>query len=180
VVVAVLGVVLSATVSLLAARKYGDVAGAEAARKFEKEDAQRARLSALRALVSAVELARKSTQFNINAHTGSGFARMPVGAFERAFVSGRPGLDPDQDLLDTVTGYLSRAYAVDFVVDVYLAHVAGPGSMTRAGNMLPDIKTACDALPDALDTLSACLHDELDRVSVRLRPRPRPASPLAF
>ena len=91
---------------------------------------------------------------------------MPTTAFETAFVSAMPRLDGSPDLVDTVSEYLSRAYAVNSLIDQYLGYLGGPGGTPAAERALPNIKGTCATLPPVMDRLGARLQDELDHSSV--------------
>lgn len=156
--------VVAVVVSIFVARKYGDVAGTKAAIAHEEEKAQKARVTALRALQANVELAQKIVHHNAGANTSTGIARMPVSAFETAFLSAEPLLDIGQRLFDTVSDYLSGAYLANSLVDTYLSSVNGPAGLPLAESFLDRAKAMCLALLEILEKLGLELKAELDRI----------------
>jgi hypothetical protein len=172
--VAAIGVLISAifsgiaiAVSFSTAKRYGDVAGTLAARRFEEEDARKARNLALKALLNEIGLVRKLAKSNTITETKfpafRGVARIPVAPFETAFISGRPALDVRNQTLDAVTEYLSNAYYVNALIDIYLTTPLGAGSaaMSYARYILKRVEETCTALPDVLDRMKACIEQEL-------------------
>ncbi len=164
VVVAVGGV----AVSYLVAKRYGDLAGADAAIGYEEEKSRRARVAAFRALLNQVDLTEKLLQANAQGHSileqSRGLVRLPVQAFETAFVSGEPILSDDRELLSAVNDYLTGAYIINSVISLHLSHETGPGSSetTRTGQQTVDqVRKACRALPQILTTLRVQLEADL-------------------
>lgn len=157
--VAVVVAVGGAAVSFFAAKHYGGRAGAEAAISYEEEKSRRARAAAFRALLNQVDLAKKLAQANAEGQsilrTCGGLARMPVQAFETAFVSGEPILSDDPELLSAVNHYLSEAYIINSVIDIYLSIASGPQTIQsqNASHAVEQVRNACNALPDILNTL---------------------------
>jgi hypothetical protein len=62
-VLSVVSLVVNVVVVYLVARMYGDVAGAKAARRFQEEDAKRARRAAFQSLRNEVVRIRKLDQY---------------------------------------------------------------------------------------------------------------------
>jgi hypothetical protein len=76
------------------ARRFGDLAGTDAATKYEEEKEKRERVAALQALLNQVGLATKIAQENARQnYTGyAPLVRIPTHAFEEAFVSNKPAV----------------------------------------------------------------------------------------
>jgi hypothetical protein len=153
-VISLAGVAVSLVGAWLIARKYGDVAGTLAARRFQEEDAKRARVTAFQSLINALARIRgvvehyQSPAFSV----GRGVPKFPVTAFETAFVSGSPGLAASSELLDVVNNYLIAADSINSFIDICL---------TKGGDWSRQIKQACTPLPGILDRLEDCLQREL-------------------
>jgi hypothetical protein len=154
--------------SFFVAKWFGDVAGTRAAIRYEEEKSRRARIGALRALLNQVELIKKLAQANAEGDSilksCGGLTKLPVQAFETAFVSGEPIASDDRDLLDAVNGYLSEAYIINSVVDVYLSLAGGPGNIqaSYASHTVEQVREACNTLPGVLNTLQMCLEASLE------------------
>ncbi len=165
-IIAVAGVLLSCVV----AWKYGDVAAVRATRKFHEEDAKKARLTALQSLMNEVARIRKLVEHNsqllplTNAPVKS-LTKMPIAAFETAFVSGRHGLAVSSHLLNAVTDYFTHADSINLLVDIYVAGIpSGTAvSQTRRRTAVHKIAEICtDELPRILDQLETHLQHELE------------------
>lgn len=168
-VVSVAGVV----VSYLVARKYGDLAALKAARELHEEDARKARVLVLRSLLNEAARVRKIGESNATVRIGviAPVARLPVTAFKTAFVSGTPGLQAGEELLQAVADYLACADSVNGLIDVYPAAVAGRGnrSLGTPGNaeyVVEQVADICrDKLPGMLDRLEHALREEINASS---------------
>ena len=166
IVVSVVGVIFS----YVLARKYGDVAALNASRKLHEEDARRARLIALRSLLHEVERIRGVVAYNrgLTSSQPQGIARMPVVAFETAFVSGTRGLDVGDELLQAVVNYLVWADAINSLVDLYPFSVAGRGtggaSNPREVARQIVVLVSAQELSQTLDQLETRLQEESQRV----------------
>jgi len=115
---------VSAILSYIVAKKYGDLAAVDATRKLYEEDAKRARLNALRSLINEVARIQKLAEHNSQLdpdQQSQPVARMPVSAFETAFVSGALVSRASQELLDAVADYLVCADSISPLVDIYVA-----------------------------------------------------------
>jgi len=165
-IMAAVGVLMSYFV----ARQYGDVAAVRATRKFYEEDARKARLTALQSLVNEVARIRKLVEHNshllplTNAPVKS-LTKMPIAAFETAFVSGRHGLAVSSHLLNAVTDYFTHADSINLLVDIYVAGIpSGTAvSQTRRRTAVQKIAEICTAeLPKILDQLEIHLRRELE------------------
>jgi hypothetical protein len=153
--------------SIGAAYYFGDLAGQKAAQKHEAEKADRERRLALEALINQVELIKQLIETNrgvdVRTSASKALIRVPVRAFEVAFVSERPALSNERELLDAVGDYLSKAYSVNALLDVYHSLLSSPGSQSpQASNAFEHARKRCDVLPGVLDKLGVCLQNELD------------------
>jgi hypothetical protein len=153
-VLSVVSLVVNMVVVYLVARMYGDVAGAKAARKFQEEDAKRARRAVFQSLRNEVVRIRKLAEYYRTPDT-SAVPKAPVAAFETAFVSGSPALAARKELVDAVCDYLVRADRINSFVDMYLHSL-------DKGVTFSDIIMACDPLPEILKRLDDCLRRELE------------------
>jgi hypothetical protein len=102
--------------SYFIARKYRDVAGTLITLKKQEQHAARARVTALQHLLNEVARIRKLANHNSElVHGETGIVKMPMTAFETAFVSGSSDLSVSSDLLDAVTDYLVKADTVSLI-----------------------------------------------------------------
>jgi hypothetical protein len=92
--------------------------------------------------------------------------RMPVAAFEAAFVSGSRCLSDSPDLLDAVTDYLAEADTINLLIDTYfsLAPAIGTNQAAISGreDALSRIRDTSKRVPEILDRLDMCLKSELE------------------
>ena len=167
--------VVSIYVSYLANKRYGDVAGTLITIKNQEQDAARARVTALRSLLNEVARIRKLADRNSEVVTqtgGIGMVRMPVTAFETAFVSGSPGLSVSSDLLDAVTDYLTEADTINSLIDTYLWLAPAVGAATYATSARSDavnrVKDISNKLSDILKRLDERLKSELEAAEKQL------------
>lgn len=145
IVVGIITVIVSSIVAFLLARKYGDLAGTKAAIEFEKEKADKARLDALNSLLHEVERARSLANHNSaikpTAKGPRSVVRMPVTAFETVFLSGdspfpsdnenvsvQEGVAPVSTLRDAISSYVTKAYAINLLIEMYIALARGLSS----------------------------------------------------
>jgi len=164
IIVSIAGII----VSYIVARKYGDLAAVEATRRFHEEDARRVRMTALQSLVNEVERIQKVVEHNRQLTTDTAIqpvARMPVAAFETAFVSGRTGLNVSKELLQVATDYLACADGINSLVESYPASLAGLGTR-RVPNYSDGIieqiaKVSEHRLPEILERLRTHLQEEI-------------------
>ena len=165
VIVSIAGIIVSYHV----AKKYGDLAAVDATRRFHEEDAKRARLTALQSLVNEVERIQKVADHNRQLNKGTpiqAVTRMPVAAFETAFVSGERGLDAGNELLQAVTDYLACADSVNSLVDIYPASIAGIGTSGTdysKHTIEKIVETSEHKLPENLERLRIYLREEIER-----------------
>jgi hypothetical protein len=164
-VVSVVGVY----VSYLVAKRYGDVAGTRAAWEFQQHDAAKARITALQSLLNEGTRIRKMAHRNsqlVHQVSPPAIVRMPVAAFEAAFVSGSRCLSDSPDLLDAVTDYLAEADTINLLIDTYfsLAPAIGTNQAAISGreDALSRIRDTSKRVPEILDRLDMCLKSELE------------------
>jgi hypothetical protein len=164
-VVSVVGVY----VSYLVAKKYGDFAGTKAARGFQQHDAAKARITALQSLLNEVTRIRKMARRNAGLVRQVGpptMVRMPVAAFEAAFVSGSRCLSEGSELLDAVTDYLTEADTINLLIDSYFWLAPATGTSQSAssgrGEALSRVREISERVPEILDRLDGCLKSELE------------------
>ena len=141
--IAIVASIIMGVVTLVAskniAKKYGDLAGSQAAIDYEERKAAEARTTTLRALRNEVARIRKLGEANSQIRNdGLGMARMPTTAFETAFVSEPSGLSVDPELLDAVVDYLARADAINSRIDTYLGLGAALGQSNYAAEIMSD------------------------------------------
>jgi len=162
VILSVLSLIVSALAVItgyLTARKYGDIAAVRATLKFQKEEAARARIAAVQSLINEVERIRRVVGHydpSIRAES-KGVPKMPVAAFETAFVSGALALAAGEELMRAVCDYLVLADSVNSLVGLYSPTHGIAGRVT-----FQDIGTACVPIPKILDRLEDYLRRELE------------------
>lgn len=155
-IISLAGVAVSLIGAWLIAKKYGDVAGALAARRFQEGDAKRARVAAFQSLINEVVRIREVTNHyqSPDFDTASGAPKLPVTAFETAFVSGSPGLVAGEGLVKAVSEYLVLADSINWLID---KHLIGGGNL---GDFA--IRQDWTRLSKILNRLSDCLQRELE------------------
>jgi len=168
-ILALLVSLVGVIVSYIVARKYGDVAALSASRKLHEEDTRKARLTALRSLSNEVMRIRVLVDFNkaLDPNTQMhSIARMPVAAFESAFVSGTQSLDVSDELLHAVAVYLVWADGINSLVDIYPFSIAGYGTGgVKPGDIAREIATDSEKeILGALHLLETSLQKEIQRV----------------
>ena len=175
--VALVIAVLAALSSYFAAKKFGDVAGTNAAIRYEEGKATRARLIALQALLNQVAVIREMAHHNSKLQVGPGVIttesaiRMPVTTLETALLSRESVLLDESknysnsELFSSIAEYLAEAHSTNALVDLRLAMTISEGT-GMARNALPDviqkIRDSSERLPKILDRLEDCLTAELD------------------
>jgi hypothetical protein len=187
--IAIFTLIVSSFVSFFLARRYGDLAGTKAAIEFEKEKAKQARITTLQSLLNEVlrvrDLAACNFTLEPNGKKIQGVVRMPVIAFETAFLSGEtslsvkrivdlegkpasvetPGLYTVAEPLASVTAYLKEAYSINALVDIYFGLVRGLSSEeeSRRAEVINQIINKSRALHDkTLNRLEKVLERELE------------------
>lgn len=188
--VAIATLIVSSGLAYYLAKKYGDVAGTKAAIEFEKEKAAKARIAALQSLLNEVirirDLAHHNSTLVHDSHSIQSVVRMPVTAFETAFLSGESSLldlldegnsDSDEEFvsvgtpglrsvskpLASVTAYLTEAYSINALVDIYLGLVRGLSSTEKArrADAINQIIDKSQGLSEILDQLEKHLRHKL-------------------
>lgn len=175
VVVAILVPLLSCGLSCLVAyfvsKRYGDVAGQKAAIEYDMQKAEQARIVAVQALLNEVTRIRSLASHNAVPSgprlTVRSVTKMPVAAFEAAFLSGQSsllGLSEDgsamSDLVTCVADYLTRADAINTLVELYLGLVRGLSSVEerRRNDVLEKIGQKSKEMAAVLDQLENLLR----------------------
>jgi hypothetical protein len=159
--------IVSLVASFLVARRFGGKAGTDAAIKHEERKEERERIAALQALLNQVKLIRKIAESNTSqddyvTHSTS-FVELPTQAFETAFVSERPALSNQSELLGVVSDYLSKAYVVNSNIDFLARIEATPISeMSQVPQrVFRLVRDDCQALSVTLDRLEGFLEVEI-------------------
>lgn len=184
IVIEALGFVLSifaflvSLASVVVAYFRGDMAAQKASEKLQRQREQRERLAALQSLVNETERIQKAIEHNARLDVTNNLQpilRLPVNAFETAFVSGRPGLDASDKLIQAVSDYLCRADCVNSLVDVYPSSIAGLGTGTIAPkNIAEQVVRHCEdredkGSPSALaEQLRTRLQEEIRQTEIAL------------
>jgi hypothetical protein len=126
-----------ALVAIIVAIFGGDVAAYLLQTCREKKQAKKARSAALRSLLNEVERIRQVEYRHKRLDHGraiEGIPRMPVAAFEKAFVSGTEVLEVSDQLLKDVSDYLVAADLINSLVELHGFAMAAGGS----GGMRPN------------------------------------------
>jgi hypothetical protein len=157
--VGVVTVVVSLAVAWLVAKYYGDMAAAKATREYQEELAKRARVAALQSLMNEVGRIERVVEHYLSiAGRYGGMPRMPMTAFETAFVSGSPGVAADERLMRAVGEYLCVADTINSYVDMFLLR----GVQEILGEPVDEkIRLSCNVLPDLLCIIKKELEREL-------------------
>ena len=160
--------ITSLVASFLVARWFGDKAGTDAAIKYEEQKEERERIAALQALLNQAKLIRRIAESNASqddyiTHCTS-FVELPTQAFETAFVSERPALSNQSELLGVVSDYLSKAYVVNSNIDFLARIEATPISemSQEPQKVFRLVRDDCEALSVALDKLEDFLKAEIE------------------
>lgn len=155
-------------VTIIVAVVFGDMAAVYATRRFQKKEAKRARLTALQSLVNEVERIQKVVDHNRQLESIAkiqSVTRMPVAAFETAFVSGERGLSVSKKLLQAVTDYLACADSINSLVDIYPSSITNlKTELDRTDDIIQQIVEASEhKLPENLERLRTYLREEIER-----------------
>ena len=163
IVVAIIGI----GVSIFLSKRYGDKAGTEAAIAYEKQREERERIAALRALLNQVNLIRKIAKSNASHETYithfTDFVQLPTRAFETAFVSDKPPLSDQHELLEAVNNYLSKAYVVNSSIN-FIARIEATSiseNSQEPQRSFRHVRENCQVLFPILDKLESCLQEAL-------------------
>ena len=134
---------IGVVVSYCVARWYGGIAAVEASRKLQEEDSKKTRLTALRSLLHQTERIRKIVSDNTgldHRSTIQPLVRLPVLAFETAFVSGKPGVSASEETVAATTDYLLCADRYNSLVDIYPVLLSSVGGqMGVSGSSEPSL-----------------------------------------
>jgi hypothetical protein len=169
----ILGIIVSAAVAWIVARKFGDVAGTEAAIKYQerKEFARRqAVLEVLRSQADALEA--------INTHNMTATDKVatpihllpipyPVSPFETAVLS-EWGISVASETVGAITKYSTKARELNVLIgSLQAAHLSYP-SGTRAPEGKKETQTfifdqATNEMPKLIDALKEQIENEKSR-----------------
>ena len=175
-VIAIVTLIVSIIASYLLARWFGDVAGTKAAIKYEEEKAEKARVVALHSLLNEVGRIRHLAHHNSKQFIGPevhSVVRLPVTALETVFLSGESVLlekwqdNIASEVLASVTDYLTEAYSVNALIDLYLGLVRGLSSAEehRRNEIISQIASKSQGLIEVLDRLEKGLRGELQAMT---------------
>jgi len=162
-------------ITIIVSVVFSDVAAVITTLIYQNCKAKKARLTVLRALANEVERIRKVVKQNSRlkvVDTVQPVTRMPMITFETAFVSGKPGLDVSDGLLQAVTDYLACAATINSLVETYAAFVSSStglaplqmgieGSSYCGYTIQQIVEASTQKLPGILDTLHAHLKEEM-------------------
>jgi hypothetical protein len=162
-------------ITIIVSVVFSDVAAVITTLIYQNHKAKKARLTVLRALANEVERIRKVVEHNGQLKvmdTVQPVTRMPMVAFETAFVSGEPGLDVSDGLLQAVTDYLACAASINSLVETYAAfassstglaprQVGVEGSSYCGYTIQQIVEASTQKLPGILDALHAHLKEEM-------------------
>jgi hypothetical protein len=188
IVTAIVTLTVSSYISYNIAKRYGDLAGSKAAIEFEKEKAEQARITTLKSLLNEVIRIRDLAYYNYSLKQDGkriqSVVKMPIAAFETAFLSGEsslpikgtvgfdgspvssetPGLHLISEPLASVTSYLTKAYAINALVDIYLGLVRGLSSEeeSRRAEVISQIVDESHDLLTVLPRLEKYLERQLE------------------
>jgi hypothetical protein len=173
-IISILGVVCTGVgiaAGFIAAYFFGDYAGQRRAENYEKKRDRKARILALRTLRSYVGLIQKLAESNVNEEYAGlgGLNKIPVNAFEIAFVSSESAIEAGPELRDAVYEYLSKAYTINAAIDMYVRLKTSLNRETQTS--LDKVTEGCSSLLGVLNELSASLEKELEKaLAEKLRP----------
>jgi len=150
-VISLAGVAVSLVGAWLIAKKYGDVAGTLAARRFQEEDAKRARVAAFQSLINEVVRIREVAKHyqSPNFDTASGAPKLPVTAFETTFVSGSPGLAALEEVAQTP----------DDLIEFVIRSANLQFELTEQGNEILSLLSECASLHELAQHLERSQQD---------------------
>lgn len=157
------------------ARKFGDVAGAKAAIEYEEGKTATARIAALQTLLNEVTRIRGLAGHNAALSgpklVAQPVTKMPVTAFETAFLSGQSSLlgrgrdtSDIAELMACVAVYLREAGAINTLVDLYLGLIRGLSSAEerRREIVLNDMAQRSEKMASLVDQLGKHLCQALE------------------
>jgi hypothetical protein len=131
----VIGIVISIialVISVLIARYYGDVAGTNAAIKYEEEKSRNAFINTISSIKQKFESITYTAHYNSQVEATHGglhvFVKMPIEVIENAFYS--PGsvlgeiMKGNDEFQDALGQYFMGAYSINSLIDLYNSVVA--------------------------------------------------------
>jgi hypothetical protein len=153
-------------ISIVVAVVFSDVAAVFTTLAYQRKQAKKARLTSLCSLVNEVERIEKVTYRNTQLkprETIQPVTRLPVAAFETAFVSGRPGLVVREELKQVVADYLVRADSINSLIDIYPASISriGTGGTSYTGHIIDKIIGESMELIEVIKRLKSLLDTEV-------------------
>ena len=155
-ILSIISIGVSIAASYYISKRFGDVAGTQAAIQYEKEKEKQSRSLALLALHNEIQLICELVEANqqVNPHDSTcSVLKIPTIPFETVFFSREPILaEINKGLLDSVTRYLRQAYQVNNLVDMYLsARTGGDRAIASESHMF--INSIQEKSPEILDIL---------------------------
>jgi hypothetical protein len=153
--------------TLLIAMFYGDLAGNNAAIEYEERKEKEKQVFALKALLNQVELVQMIAKSNTGRISYRprlySFVELPTQAFETAFVSDKPLLSRQDELLEVVNDYLSKAYFINSKIRFLtrLETTGMPETMSAPQEIFHKVQENCEELADVLDKLENSLKAEI-------------------
>jgi len=178
-VTAIVTLIISSYISYIIAKKFGDVAGTDAAIEYEKTKAEQARITAIKALLNRVVIIRNLADYNSSLQKGTGriqcVLRIPVAGLETAVfpnnvpestivVTNKEDYECPPELLASVRTYLIQAYSVNGLVDMYIElarDLGGTAVNSRRDELITEIIDKSRGLLPVLDQLEAHLDNHL-------------------
>jgi hypothetical protein len=157
--------------SVVVAVVFSDVAAVITTLIYQRWQSKQARLTALRSLLNEVERIEKIAAHNSGlspAHFAQPVTKMPVAAFETAFVCGKPTVGGGSELLKAVTDYLACADFINSLVDIHVAGATigeGAGGHRVTQSVRQIVEYCRGDLPGILGNLERLLQHELDKAS---------------
>ena len=156
---------ISVVVSVLSAKRYGDVAGSIKQIQYDQAKSTQATIAGLRSLINEVARIKKLVDHNSQTEP---MLVLPTAAFEAAFLSGQSSLIPPDRLLDAVTTYLMQADLISELIQMNASPRPGSTSLMNAASISVRIKRLCtDTVPPTLTTLKEQLDIMLRDASGR-------------
>lgn len=168
--------VLEFVITIVVAILTSDVVAFFAAQRYQKKEVKKARLTAFQSLLNEVERIQKVINHNCQLKTDDTIQpviKMPMVAFETAFVSGEGGLNANEELLQETTSYLAFANSINSFVDIYIALISsgtctqqlqmGVAGSSYGSYIIQQIVNYSEhKLPTVLEMMKACLQKEIE------------------
>lgn len=138
--------------------------GEKAAVRYEKKKEKEERIAAHQSLLNQVKLiehlARSNIERSKEPKNYDSLIRLPVRAFETAFVSEKPVLSNYPELSQRVNSYLSEAYAVNAAVDVYLSLKGGTANQCGQ-EFVKEVGEGCSRVINILSGLGNSIEESM-------------------